>query len=116
MLAERLWSEPEFAQSWNFGPSDEDSKCVSWMVEYLTKLWGDNAGWRPDSLDNPPEDTYLKLDCSKSRTLLGWAPKLRIGTALEWIVEWYRSHDDEKAMRGVTEGQISRYQNGGLNI
>ncbi|HID62785.1 MAG TPA: CDP-glucose 4,6-dehydratase [Anaerolineae bacterium] len=110
-LAEQLWAHgPEFAQAWNFGPNSENAKTVSWIVEYLTRLWGDGARWELDSAQHPHEDNYLKLDCSKARSLLGWAPKLSLPAALEWIVEWYRGYQQNQDMRALTEEQITRFE------
>ena len=109
-LAEKLWERgKEFAQGWNFGPNDADVKPVSWVVEQLTSLWGENARWKLDSVQHPHEATVLELDCSKAKKLLGWSPKLDLSTALEWVVEWYRGYQDNENMRHLTEAQIARY-------
>ena len=62
-----------------------------------------------DLARHPHESRYLKLDCSKARALLGWAPKLPLLTALEWTVEWYRAFKNNKDMRVFTEKQIERF-------
>ena len=111
-LAEKLWAQgPQFAQAWNFGPFDEDARPVSWIVEHLTNLWGGNARWELDSAQHPHEATYLKLDCSKARSLLGWSPMLCLPTALDWVVEWYRGYQHNEDMRDLTEAQIARFEN-----
>jgi CDP-glucose 4,6-dehydratase len=111
-LAEKLWTQgPQFAQSWNFGPNETEVRPVSWIVEYVTRLWGEGARWESDSAQHPHEDTYLKLDCSKAKTLLQWSAKLRLATALEWIVEWYQGYKQDENMRRLTEAQIARYEN-----
>ena len=113
-LAERLWERgSEFAGGWNFGPNDEDARSVSWVVEHLIDLWGENARWQLDSLQHPHEATYLKLDCSKAKSLLGWSPKLDLSTTLEWIVEWYRGYQQKQNMRQLTEAQITRFEGAG---
>jgi CDP-glucose 4,6-dehydratase len=110
-LAEGLWVRgPEFAQGWNLGPNDDDARAVSWVAERLTSLWGENARWEVDSAQHPHEATYLKLDCSKAKSLLGWSPKLHLSTTLEWIVEWYRGYQQNQNMRRLTEAQIARYE------
>jgi len=110
-LAERLWSDgPRFAQAWNFGPDSENAKTVGWIVDYLTRRWGEGARWELDGSEHPHEDTFLKLDCSKARSLLGWAPKLSLATALEWIIEWYRGYRQQADMRTLTEAQIERFE------
>ena len=110
-LAEKLWTHgPQFAQAWNFGPNSGDAKTVSWIVNYLTGFWGEGASWELDSAQHPHEDNYLKLDCSKAKSLLGWAPKLRLSTTLEWIVEWYRAYQQNEDMCSLTQAQIARFE------
>ena len=111
-VAEQLWAHgPKFAQAWNFGPDGKDAKTVSWIAEYLTRSWGNGARWELDSAQHPHEDNYLKLDCAKARSMLGWAPKLHLSTALDWIVEWYQGYQQSKNMRDLTEDQIACFEN-----
>jgi CDP-glucose 4,6-dehydratase len=38
VLAEKLYQEgPTYGEAWNFGPTDQDSRTVEWIVNYLTK-------------------------------------------------------------------------------
>jgi CDP-glucose 4,6-dehydratase len=112
LLAELLWLYgPNFSQGWNFGPNDNDTKPVSWIVEHLAAIWGNGAKWELDSSENPHESHYLKLDCSKERRALNWLPRLWLNKALQWTAEWYRSYRENENMRQVTEEQIARYEN-----
>jgi CDP-glucose 4,6-dehydratase len=105
-----LWTNgPEFSSGWNFGPND-DVREVSWIVERMVKLWGENAQWALDRDKNPHEAEYLKLDCSKAKNILKWSPKLSLSVTLEWIIEWYRNYQQDKDMRYYTESEISRYE------
>jgi CDP-glucose 4,6-dehydratase len=99
-----------FAEPWNFGPSNQDSKSVSWIAEELSSLWGSPTKWVVDSSTHPHEAKYLKLDSSKATDQLGWKPRLGLGEALAWIVEWSHEHAAGKSMREITMAQISRYQ------
>jgi CDP-glucose 4,6-dehydratase len=111
MLAERLAEEPaRFASAWNFGPAEEDAKPVSWIADELTRLWAGSALWRLDGATHPREAYSLKLDTSKSRTLLDWHPALPLNQALEWIVEWYRTFEAGSDLRSITRTQIERYE------
>lgn len=110
ILAEKLWHYGrQFVGPWNFGPNDQESKPVSWIVDSLIKLWGEEACWKTDSAEHPHESNYLKLDCSKARILLGWTPILTLNKSLEWIVEWYRAYSSGKDMHHITQNQIARY-------
>ena len=112
LLAQRLATEPEperFAGAWNFGPADDDAKPVRWLADTLVGLWGDRAGWCRDAAVHPHEASFLKLDASKSRALLGWQPHLPLQQALAWIVEWYRACRAGADLRATTLMQIERY-------
>jgi CDP-glucose 4,6-dehydratase len=110
-LAERLYSDgPAFAEGWNFGPADSDAKPVQWLVETLAKHWGEDASWQIDRGQHPHEAHFLKLDSSKAHARLGWAPRVQLGQALEWVVEWYRNFALGGDVRQKSEAQIARYQ------
>lgn len=111
MLAEQLYTQgPRFAESWNFGPEYEDIKPVSWIIDELSTLWGENAGWKLDTAPHLHEATYLKLDISKVRHRLGWCPLLRLGTSLKLIVDWAQQYHLGADPRELTLKQIIAYQ------
>jgi CDP-glucose 4,6-dehydratase len=111
MLAERLYQDgPAFAGGWNFGPADADAKPVKWMVEKLAELWGEGARWTQDAGKHPHEAGFLKLDSSKAHAELGWLPRLRVDTALEWLVEWYKHQAHGGDVRAKTTEQIRKYE------
>jgi len=110
MLAQRLWEDGNaYSEAWNFGPNDEDTRPVSWIAERLTNSWGQGARWIQDSGDHPHEAHYLKLDCSKARSLLEWQPRWHLEKTLDAIVEWHRAYQAGKDMREITHQQIAKY-------
>ena len=110
-VAENLYNgDHQSASPWNFGPVDEDCLPVAWLARELSIKWGREVQWEADRIPRPHEDTFLKLDCSKARALLGWAPVLRLADGLQWITDWYRELDRGADMRAVTLGQIERYR------
>jgi len=100
----------EFAEGWNFGPHEEDAQPVSRIVQGISTLWGSGASWETDQGTHPHEAHLLKLDISKARSKLGWSPRMRLPSTLEWVVEWYKSCQEKKDLREVTQTQIARYQ------
>lgn len=110
-LAEMLSTEgPVYAEGWNFGPADEDVKPVQWIVERLTQSWGTGASWQVDRNQHPHEAHYLKLDCSKARSVLGWSPKWQLPEALKRIVEWHKAYLGRANMQAFTLDQIAQYE------
>jgi CDP-glucose 4,6-dehydratase len=67
-----------------------------------------------DDDHGPHEAGYLRLDSSRARRDLGWTPRLRLETALEWLVQWYRAWQsglgaNGNEMQALTVSQISAY-------
>jgi CDP-glucose 4,6-dehydratase len=112
MLGAKLYSEgAKYSEGWNFGPDDSDAKPVEWIINKICTLWGNNASFETDPNPQPHEATYLKLDCSKAKTRLGWHPKWDIDTAINRIVEWTKAYNQGADMRSVCENQIQQYFN-----
>lgn len=111
LLAERLYAQGQAdAEGWNFGPRDEDARPVQWIVEHLCKTWGESASWTPQPGDHPHEASFLKLDISKARQRLQWAPRWSLETALTRITEWHQAWLQGQDMRALCLQQISQYQ------
>jgi CDP-glucose 4,6-dehydratase len=111
-LAQKLYEAgPAFAEGWNFGPAETDARPVQWIVERLTQMWGENARWQLDNQnDSPHEAHYLKLDCSKARTTLGWKPIWGLEQALSRIIEWHKLSLQGGSMYAKTLSQVREYQ------
>lgn len=110
MIADRLLAgDRTAATGWNFGPADDDTRPVSWIVERMLSEWG-ATGWdRPDS-EQPHEAKLLTLDCSKARRELGWRPAMGLGQALSMVVEWHKSVAKGMSARDVTLAQLQDYR------
>jgi CDP-glucose 4,6-dehydratase len=109
-LCENLYTRgPEFAESWNFGPDESDSRSVRWIVEKLCKMWGNNASYELDGNVHPHEASYLKLDCSKAKEVLNWRSQWTLDKALESIVEFTRTYVRKDDLNGLCKKQISDY-------
>lgn len=109
LLAERLHGDPAYAQGWNFGPQTDESAPVRRVAETLAGFWGEGAGWVQDPAEHPHEAATLKLDSTKARVELGWAPRLSLDEALRLTADWYRAYHEGAPMLPVTRGQVLEY-------
>jgi CDP-glucose 4,6-dehydratase len=110
LLAQNLYEKgPVYAEAWNFGPNDGDAKSVQWIVEQLTKKWGEGVNWVLDEGDHPHEANYLRLDCAKAKSRLDWQPKWHLENALDAIVDWYRGYLSGQNIKELTLAQIGFY-------
>lgn len=110
MLAERLYKDGnKYAEGWNFGPRDEDSRPVSWIVARMASYFGPDAKWTIDDGAKPHEASYLKLDISKAVNRLGWSPILSLDQSISLIMEWSYSMNIGKDVKALTCKQIEDY-------
>ncbi|OGV25905.1 MAG: CDP-glucose 4,6-dehydratase [Legionellales bacterium RIFCSPHIGHO2_12_FULL_37_14] len=107
LLAEKLYDQPSvYAGAWNFGPDDYDDKPVSWIVDRIATLLHEPVHWRVDRKSDFHETTYLKLDCSKSKSQLGWQPRWCLEKGLAETVNWYNAFASGVDVRIKTISQI----------
>lgn len=112
MLAEKLYNgEREFAGAWNFGPADEDSKSVGWVLEEIKQIWAEPVNWEIADGNHPHETNLLKLDSAKARNRLRWQPKLNLSEGLNLTVEWYKEFKNGADLAETTKRQIEFYIN-----
>jgi len=91
----KMYSDHTFGCAWNFGPGDSDMLTVEEVVRLVVKYWGKGC-YSVDNSHNPHEARLLKLDCSKARILLEWAPVYDVRTAIKETVDWYSDYYREK--------------------
>ncbi|HEX5618084.1 MAG TPA: CDP-glucose 4,6-dehydratase, partial [Solirubrobacteraceae bacterium] len=101
-LAERLAESDGFAEAWNFGP--EGAETARGVVDRVCEHW-------PLAVEVAPagdtvEAAALRLDASKARERLGWAPRLATREALVATVFWHDSVREGADARTVTLTQI----------
>lgn len=90
-LAERLAGEKgdDFAEAWNFGPSEELSVTVLEVLEMVRDRWPQVA-WtlHPSPLK---EARQLQVSSAKARARLGWRNRIDVPRAVDLAVAWYRN-------------------------
>jgi CDP-glucose 4,6-dehydratase len=106
MLAQALFSSPEYARGWNFGPSEHDLRTVEWVVTRVSELLPNGVPWEPDASENPPESAFLALDSTLARERLGWAPVMTLEGTLAVTVGWYGLLAEGGDLRGAVLSRI----------
>ena len=71
------------------GPDDCDCVTTGDLVDLFCKYWGENAKWESYSDSNAPhEANFLKLDCSKVKTVFGWQPRWHMDECMSKVCEF----------------------------
>ena len=108
ILAEKQYDDKILEGAYNFGPNDENCIATEKLAELFCAAWGSGAAWRAEGDDGPHEAGFLKLDCSKSKAVLGWKPVWDIKTAVEKTVEFAAAAGDNERIACV-DRQITEY-------
>jgi CDP-glucose 4,6-dehydratase len=108
LLAEKQYNNKTLQGAYNFGPDDESCVATGDLASIFCKAWGDSASWHAQGDGGPHEANFLKLDCSKAKTVLGWHPRWNIQTAVEKTVEFAKAQSDNERLSCI-EKQINEY-------
>ena len=108
-IAARQTADASLVGAWNVGPDDADCVTTGELADIFCRAWGDGACWQTHADGGPHEAHFLKLDCSKIKSELGWKPRWHIKEAVEKTVEWAKAWEQGVDMRTVSEEQIRAF-------
>ncbi|MEK9571508.1 MAG: CDP-glucose 4,6-dehydratase [Paracoccaceae bacterium] len=109
LVAEKACRDAErWSGAWNFGPSANDTKPVSWIVDFLSTAIP-NEGWEVETDEQPNEAGLLKLNSSKAKSMLNWTSRWSIEDALTKTVEWHQAWKSGTPAQDISLRQIEEY-------
>ena len=111
-IAMRQYEDEAFAGCYNVGPDDRDCVTTGSLADLFCQAWGEGAAWVNQYDGGPHEANFLKLDCSKIKSVFGWQPRMDIREAVTWTVEWTKAYLAGEETRKVMDSQIHRFFQG----
>lgn len=113
MIAQWQYEDPAFSDWYNVGPDECDCVTTGDLVDLFCKEWGPGAEWVNQSENNAPhEANFLKLDCSKLKSVFCWRPRWHIGEAIKKTVEWTKVWRDGGDIPAEMDRQIAEFMEG----
>lgn len=111
LLARKLFEHGnDYAEAWNFGPSEKDAIEVCDLAKRITAEWGKGELQVGGRATDVHEAQFLRLNSEKARRRLDWRPVLGLDLALEWTVHWYRKYYEQPQYAAqITMDQIEAY-------
>ena len=109
MIAEAQYKNKKFAGSYNVGPDESDCITTGELVDIFCDAWGDDLTWKSLSVDLPREANFLKLDCSKMKSVFNWSPSWNIKTSVEKTIEWTKIYQNRGNLIKCMEQQIKNF-------
>ena len=111
-IAAKQYEDRKYEGYYNVGPDDCDCVTTGELADLFCRYWGGRASWRSEPDGGPHEANFLKLDCSKVKSVFGWRPRFHLEEAVAMTVEWYRAYLDGADMESVTDEQIEHFFRG----
>ncbi len=106
-------NDPSITGCYNVGPDDDDCINTGNLVDKFCVEWGRLTGNVPrwfDKYDGGPHEAgYLRLDCSRVKSVMGWKPVWNIDDAIARSVEWYKTWLDKGDTEACMKKQIREY-------
>ncbi len=88
-IAQKQYEDISYQGYYNVGPDDSDCVTTGDLVNLFCRCWGDGATWENQAeADAPHEANFLKLDCSKAKSIFGWQPRWHISKCMEMVCQF----------------------------
>lgn len=109
LIAKKQFEDINYSGYFNVGPNDEDCVTTGELADIFVSKWGDGLKWINQSEDGPHEANFLKLDCSKIKSVFGWNPRWGIEEAIEKTVEWTKVYQNNEDINEIMDKQINEF-------
>ena len=111
LIAMKQYQDIKYSGNYNIGPDECDCVTTGALVQQFCDKCNGKLNWTNCSEENAPhEANFLKLDCSKMKSVFGWKPVWHISDALEKVAEWTFAYINGEDVAAVMDKQIDEYQ------
>lgn len=109
MIAEYQYKDGKYSGYYNVGPDDRDCFRTGALVDLFVRKWGEGLKWIEKNDGGPHEANFLKLDCSRLKSVFGWKPQWDLEKAVEMTVEWSKVCLSGGDVRSCMDKQIAEF-------
>lgn len=103
------YRDKKYAGFYNVGPDEYDCISTGELADFFCKYWGDGLKWVNQSDDGPHEANFLKLDCSKVKSVFKWRPRWGVEEAIKRTVEWTKAYAAGSRVADCMDEQIADF-------
>ena len=116
MITQKQYENLKYADYYNVGPEECDCITTGKLVDLFCSKWevitGKKQVWINQYDGGPHEANFLKLDCSKLKSVFGWKPRWNVETTIEKTVEWTKVYFDKGNVCSIMDKQIDEFIGG----
>lgn len=109
-IAQLQYEDKRYSGFYNVGPDDCDCVTTGNLVDLFCRKWGEDAKWKNQADPNAPhEANFLKLDCSKIKTIFDWKPRWHIEECMEKTCKFYKVWLSEGDIPAEMDEEINKF-------
>ena len=109
-IAQKQYEDRRYAGFYNVGPDDCDCVTTGDLVSLFCEKWGDSATWENRAEVNAPhEASFLKLDCSRIKSVFDWKPRWHIEECMEMTCRFGKAWMDGKSIPEEMDAEINEF-------
>ena len=109
-LAQALWHRPEVAGAYNFGPQPHEMATVRDVIQLARQAYGKGEVVWHDVPEGPHEADILSLEVTKTKRVLGHAPRWNLKEGIFRTMRWYAALRQGRDARKLCDVDISEYE------
>jgi CDP-glucose 4,6-dehydratase len=109
-LAQKIWTRPELAGAYNFGPATHEAACVKKVVEMARDRYGAGEIRFEGQSAALHEANFLALETAKASSLLGLYPRWALAESIGRTMDWYRTQNAGVDARMLCEDEIAQFE------
>jgi len=109
IIAQKQYEDKKYEGYYNVGPDDSDCINTGILVDLFCKKWGEGLIWQDVSTGGPHEANFLKLDCSKLKSMFNWRPYWNVEIAIDKTIEFTKCYLNNEDIRECMDKQIIEF-------
>jgi CDP-glucose 4,6-dehydratase len=108
-LAEVLWTRPQLAEAYNFGPPTTEAATVRQVIKEAQQAWGGGEVRWGSGCEGPHEAGWLALEVAKARQVLGVQPRWGLQQAVQRTLRWYRGLAEGSCAQALCQADLQAF-------
>lgn len=109
-IGEMQYKDKKYQGYYNIGPDECDCISTGKLVELFCEFWGDGVSWSHyNNTDVPHESNFLKLDCSKIKSILGWKPIWHVDESVRKVCRFSKAWLSGENITNEMDKEIEEY-------
>ena len=109
LLAEKLYGDSAFADSFNFGPELSENRTVEDVIKSALKIWS-GTYQLTSGRSAPHEAGLLRLSIERARSKLNWRPRWNFGETIARTMNWYKKVHEGSSPLEMTLQDLEAYR------